>query len=79
MSKYEHGTRERYNTCRIRDGRPCWACIQAARVWAEAWFQKNHSVTIHDVCNGCDAIGLDPHSAAGYCYACEANAQRRTA
>ena len=44
MSKYEHGTRERYNTCRIRDGRPCWACIQAARVWAEAWFQKNQAL-----------------------------------
>ena len=41
MSKNEHGTRERYNTCRIRDGRPCWACTQAARVWAEAWFQKH--------------------------------------
>ena len=85
MSK--HGTHARYNTCRIRMttfdgvtyGRPCQACTQAAKEWAEAWFQKNHSVTIHDVCNGCDAIGLDPHSAAGYCYACEANAQRRTA
>ena len=48
-----HGTSARYNICRIRVstvdgvtfGRPCWACTQAAKVWAEEWFQKNHGVT----------------------------------
>ncbi len=45
MSKHLHGTSARYNICRIRDGRPCWACTQAAKEWAEDWFQKHHGVT----------------------------------
>ncbi len=49
MSKHEHGTHARYNTCRIRDGRPCRSCVQAAKVWAEAWFQKHHGVTTKKV------------------------------
>lgn len=49
----EHGTHGRYNTCKIRVttvngvtfGRPCWACTQAAKVWAEAWFESHGKET----------------------------------